>query len=279
METAFKVSYKDKILFPVLILIMNTINILIVYPEAIFNFRFYRALLEDTFEVMICWLLMRQLIFWLDEVYPFAQNLIKRIALQLGLTLMLTCGLLLLQTEILQHFWHQSPTPSMVYTHHIWVYAIWILIHNAIYISMYMIQWSKYLESKNLATTDKNNAHPPVKETKLLIAVGKKSTFIDFSSICYCNISNDYAQVYTWDGNCFYIEKSLTQLSLLLPSADFFHANRQFIVHRNLIVAIQRIENGKLKLELKKMSKLPSTIIVGRTKAPQLKNWIKQAVA
>lgn len=270
MVKAFKVKYKDWVLLPAIILLMNGINLYIAHPPYVFTLSFFRALFEDTVLVMICWLAMRRLITSLDSYYPYQRSFVKRIILQVFLTLVLTCSLLLTGTWIVEHCLYKRPVPTEVYTHHIWVYAFWILIQNGIYITMYLLQWTDYInKQKSIKEFDGSNTN-----IKLSIKLGNKNFYVDTETIRYCTTIDDFSKISTFEDRSFLTEKSLQTLEGLLPAQLFFRVNRQYILHRDIITGIERIKNGKLKVNLAPLPELPSSLIVSRTKAPELKGWM-----
>ncbi|MBS7565809.1 LytTR family transcriptional regulator [Mucilaginibacter sp. Bleaf8] len=280
MEKGFKVKYQDRVLLPVLILVMNTVNLYIAHPHTFLSAGFFRSLAEDTVVVAVCWLAMRRLIQKLDERYSFQQGFLKRIVLQLVFTLLLTCGLLLAITWLAENYLYKRSVPQAVYTHHIWVYAFWILIQNGIYITMYMLQWSAYLQAQKMpAATAPAIAPVFAHDKKLAIKLGNKNIFVDALTIQYCTTFDDFSKIYTDSNETFLIEKTLQEMVSILPAHLFFRANRQYILHRDMITGTERIENGKLKLILKPCPELPTAITVSRAKAPELKEWLRMAVA
>ncbi len=265
------VKYRDWTFFPALIVLMDAFNLLIVYPTIIFNapLRFLVVLAEDTFEVMICWLVMRQIIFLLDRRLPYSKGFALRLLVQLGSTLLVCCTLLLLQTYLIMLLRRGKPLPDELFTHHIWVYAIWIVIHNAIYTIIYIWQWNAFIQRQ------KESANLPLEMSSLVTTIGNRSNIIQLAQVRLCSLDGELSFVLTADNQKFPTEKSLDSLAELLPSSLFFRTNRQTIVHRQLISGIERIGNGKLKVLLGGKLDIPGQLIVSRTKAPAFKAWLK----
>jgi hypothetical protein len=252
---------------------MRSFDILIVYPNALFTYKFFRVLLEDTVVTGICWFLMRCFIIWLDNVYPYSKGIAKRIALQAPMALLINCGSLLIINEGVQYFLYHQPTPKIVYTHHIWIYAIWTLIQNAIYITIYLISWFKLIEKEKATKTNKET------QQKLSIKLGNKNIYLDIHNISFCTVTDNFTTLHTRENDTFIIERSLDQLATILPTEDFFRVNRQFIIHKDLVKAIQKQENGKIKLLFKDSPQLPTSISISRIKAPFFKKWLQQQIA
>uniref|UniRef100_UPI004049F329 LytR/AlgR family response regulator transcription factor n=1 Tax=Flavobacterium sp. TaxID=239 RepID=UPI004049F329 len=119
---------------------------------------------------------------------------------------------------------------------------------------------------------------------EMLLTVSKKykSTFlvqqkdnlipIYASDIAYFTIDASIVKAFTFDGKSFVIYEKLEDIEASLNPEQFFRANRQFIVQRKSIESLTIYFNGKLILNT-----LPNTkekIVVSKTKAAQLKNWI-----
>jgi hypothetical protein len=276
LKNTYKVKYRDLPFLPLLVILTAGINIYIVYPETLFTYRFFRTLYEDSIITLICWFAMRSYIIWLDKVYPYQKGITKRIALQLPTAIIINSGLLIVITELVQYFYYHSPTAKEVYTHHIWVNGIWVIVQNGIYITLYLVAWFSYLQKEKKKESVIIDGEQNVLEQKLLIRLGNKNIYIDFSSICFCVVNDGLTSIYTNNNEFFLTEKSLDQLCDILPEAYFFRANRQFIIHKSLVSSIEKQENGKIKLHLKEKSQLPRFISVSRTKAPSLKKWMKQ---
>lgn len=68
------------------------------------------------------------------------------------------------------------------------------------------------------------------------------------------------------------IPNTLEELEQQLNPKLFFRANRQFIIHIDAIQYVNNYFNGKLKIVLKKDSKIE--IVVSRDKATLLKKWL-----
>ncbi|WP_247237131.1 LytTR family DNA-binding domain-containing protein [Telluribacter sp. SYSU D00476] len=270
MEARFTPTYKDKF-FILLFIPIGVINIYIAYGEFLLNRRFLFGLLLDTFEVTCAWLAVRYIIRRLDEQYPYQKNVLKRILLQLVLTTVASLSILIFLTEGINYLLTDKPVPREVYTHHLWVFEIWLLVLNGIYITMYFWQWSGYLESRK--------PKPDIPRATLLTKLAGRSTVLNLSDIRYCTVSDDLTIIGTTNGEIHLVEKSLEQLEQLLPPDYFFRANRQYIIHRELVKSIERIENGRIAILLHPFTKLPEAITMSRTKAPAFREWLKLAVA
>jgi hypothetical protein len=250
MQPSPEIKYKDKILFPILIVITNAIDLYLTYYEFYFNKKYLFTLFLDTIEVGAAWLAIRYIILQLDKKYPYQRNFLKRVGIQLVLTTVVALAIVILLTELINLMLTSKPVPVEVYTHHIWLFAIWNIIFNGIYIAMYFFQsslhWQKALQKKN-----RPEATDPllIKDT-LIVKLGNKTKVLPLTDIRYCTTGNDFSVLFSQSRELFLAERSLDQLESILPASLFFRANRQYIIHRELVQSIESIENGKLQLKL-----------------------------
>lgn len=76
------------------------------------------------------------------------------------------------------------------------------------------------------------------------------------------------------DGRQYVVEFTLEQLEHELDPTLFFRANRQFIINKNAVDAVEYFFNGRL---LVKILPLPQEqIIVSKAKAMDFRKWLDQ---
>jgi DNA-binding LytR/AlgR family response regulator len=73
----------------------------------------------------------------------------------------------------------------------------------------------------------------------------------------------------------FVYSESLDALMKHLNSAHFYRANRQTIVHHDLIKSIKALEHGKIEASLKPANGQAQTVIISRTKASEFRKWLR----
>ncbi len=69
--------------------------------------------------------------------------------------------------------------------------------------------------------------------------------------------------------------ESLDALMKSLDAKCFFRANRQTIVHYDIIKSVRRLEHGKIEASLKPVNDQPLTTVISRTKAAEFRRWLK----
>lgn len=100
-----------------------------------------------------------------------------------------------------------------------------------------------------------------------------KDKLIPLSSedIAFCYTSNEKVTIYTIDGDRLSYDKSLDTIVNLLPSSQFFRANRQFIISKSSIKDLSVWFGSRLSLNLNLT--VPERIIISRARTPEFKRW------
>ena len=77
---------------------------------------------------------------------------------------------------------------------------------------------------------------------------------------------------YTFAGASYPLDKTLEALQAVLPEADFFRANRQFIVARRAVKEISVWFGSRLSLSL--VLETPERIVISKARVPEFKAWL-----
>lgn len=272
----FYMTYKDKLLLPVMVLIMSAINLFIVYPDQVFSYPFLRAFIEDSIECLICWWLMRSSIIALDSYFPYSRGVFKRILLQNITSLIISCSALILMTALMHEVLNRGAIPEVMFTHHIWVYAFWVLIQNAVYVIMYLNASVKAVKIESESNRTKQEAQNLKIGKKIKIKSGKRIRLIDEQEILYFKISGKYVVLCEVSHEFEIVDASMEEVETMVSQILFYRLNRQYIIRRDLIQAVQSESGGKLSVELLNVPGLESTVTVSRTKAQYFKKWIQE---
>ena len=72
------------------------------------------------------------------------------------------------------------------------------------------------------------------------------------------------------------MDRSLDTLMGQLPAADFYRANRQFIVSRRAIADLSVWFGSRLTLNL--CVKTPERIVISKARVPEFKRWLLEGV-
>jgi DNA-binding LytR/AlgR family response regulator len=109
-------------------------------------------------------------------------------------------------------------------------------------------------------------------KTHFLIPVrGSKLVPLQTKEIaCFC-IEDGLVKAKTYDGKGFILENTLDELGAMLNPADFFRANRQFIISKNAVREISFWFNSRLSVDLK--ITVTEKILISKLRASEFREW------
>jgi hypothetical protein len=276
-EARIKINgfYRDGLFFIILIPIINVINYYLTYSPIPFNWHTALTFLIDTAEGYLAWGVGHLIIGELDRRLPYGAAPLKRIGVQLCLTVLCGVGVIILLTELISRLAGRGPAPVGFYKLDVFIFAIWILVINGIYIGMFFYrQWAE--ASRQRVAPASAPAEAAAVEG-LTVKQGNQRLFVQYPSIAGLYVEGDYVALITVDHKKYLLDQSLDKLEGVLPAADFFRLNRQYIITRGLIAGFEKLENGKLNILLNAFGSLPEAVPMGRVKAPAFKEWFGQA--
>lgn len=97
---------------------------------------------------------------------------------------------------------------------------------------------------------------------------------VEAAKINWFYTANEIVYAYLADGRQYVVEFTLEQLERELNPSLFFRANRQFIINKTAVDAVEYFFNGRL---LVKVHPLPQEqIIVSKAKAMDFRKWLDQ---
>lgn len=260
------IYYPDIWIFLIAIPLINTINYYLTYSGIHFNFFLLITFTIDTVQGYIAWAAVRKIIIYLDRRIPYFPNPVKRILVQLFITTVAGLLIIALTTELISRIARKRPAPSDFYAMDLLIIGIWFFVINGVYIGLYLYrQWIKAEHDKK---TGKNAVE------SLPVRIGNQNILVRFEDIMLFCIEGDYVQLVQKNTKTYYCDQSLDKLEKMLPQAYFFRINRQFIMHRQAINGIRRIENGKLLVVSTLLSDNVPELVVSRTKARTFKEWL-----
>ncbi|MFS4445418.1 LytR/AlgR family response regulator transcription factor [Maribacter sp. 2307UL18-2] len=262
------IYHPDVILFLILIPFISAINYYLTYSNIKLNGFLVLTFAIDTLQGYAAWSVVRKLIFWFDKRLPYSSGILKRLAIQLIATTIIGLAVISLLTEFVSFIAKGKSAPLHFYTTDLFIIGIWFFFINAIYLGLYYYnQWKR--------TEEKILEEKKMKADGFVVRVGNKNVRLDFENILGLYADTDYTVAQSTSGEKFYLDDSLTKIENRLPNDRFFRLNRKYIVHRDMIVAFKRMENGKILVELQLNEFFPSEIPVSRTKAPSFKSWFR----
>ena len=80
------------------------------------------------------------------------------------------------------------------------------------------------------------------------------------------------AKIFTLDGRCMTLDKSLDAMQQQLDPREFFRANRQYIIARKAARDISHWFKSKLRVDM--LITPPDDIVVPNTSAAEFKQWM-----
>ena len=113
------------------------------------------------------------------------------------------------------------------------------------------------------------------REETFLVQVRDKIIPLHRDRIAYCYTANEKVTACDFDGRSYPLDKTLETLQTLLPEADFFRANRQFIVARRAVKEIVVWFGSRLSLSL--LLPTPERIVISKARVPEFKAWLRSA--
>lgn len=261
--------YNDVLLFLVLIPIINTINYHLTYATIRWDWYTYATYSIDTITGYIAWGLIKRTILWMDKAMPYEKALIKRLLLQLLITNLVAQGFIILATESINALFGDGPLPTGFYTYNLFIFFIWILVINGIYVGFYL--YDQWLLAQSLREKDKK-----LRSKGFSVALGNSTRHIAFDQIAVFYVEDRATFLRTKIGEQFVLDDSLNKILPVLPAEVFFRLNRKYIVHREQIKGYRKEINGKLLVEFDSGTSI-NTSIVSRTTAPEFKKWFTSA--
>ena len=114
------------------------------------------------------------------------------------------------------------------------------------------------------------------KRTRLLVKQGVANILLLLSDVALIYTRDKLVYVIDRDSKKYLVDKTLTELEQELDHANFFRANRQYIVNVNFIKSFKPYKKVKLLVEIS-LNQLEEPIIVSQQVAPFFKRWINNA--
>jgi two-component system response regulator LytT len=107
----------------------------------------------------------------------------------------------------------------------------------------------------------------------ILVYIRDKIIPVKTLDIAFVHASNGLVNLTTRDDHKYSSQQTMEQLEAVLDPRQFFRANRQFIVNRDSILAVEQYFNRRLYL--KTNCATPEMIIVSKIKAADFLEWMQ----
>lgn len=261
-------KYHDVKFFLVAIAFISAFNYYLTYKNIRFNSFLILTYTIDTVQGWLAWWAVRSIVIWLDKKMPYADQPLKRMLVQVVLTTITGLLIIVLLTELVSWVAKGKPAPLDFYLFDVFIFVIWFLLINGIYIGMhYYVEWK---ESEARREEEKK-----IRLEGFTVKQGKQNLLIPFAEIISFYAEEGYTFLLTQQNKKYILDKSLDKIESGLPAEIFFRLNRQYIVHRKAITGFKRTGDGKLDVLVNAPEYLPATIQVSRIKAAVFKTWFE----
>jgi hypothetical protein len=257
--------HPDLWVFLIAIPFISAFNYYLTYSNIQFNSFLLLRFTIDTLQGYVAWLLVRWVIFSLDQKIPYKPDFLRRIAIQMITTMIVGLGFLALSTELLSVLIKGETAPIHFYTKDLVIISIWFFVINGFYVGMFFFRQSESVETEKQSLKPEMDGFP--------VRTGNQLLLVKFSEIDLFLVEEDYVQLISSTGKNYLLDLSLDKIEQKLSPIDFFRVNRQYIVSRQIVTGFKRLENGKLLVQVKTDVKSPEELTVSRTKAPAFKSW------
>jgi hypothetical protein len=261
-ELAPKVNYNDKWLIIVAVPLINLLNYYLTYPSISFTTIFFLTFTIDTITGYLSWYALRSTILWLDKKIAWEDGIVKRLLYQIPLATISFLVVIVAITELVNFIATDKRVPVSFYTFDLFIFFIWGLFLNVLYLCFYLFQ-----------RTELTNRKTEVDPSVIWIKIGRQQKPVNLDGILCFFVEHDSVYAVGPSDKQIVAGFTLDKLEKIIDPSRFFRANRQFLITRSIIKVIRREENGKLSVMLDH-TYLPESIMVSRLRAAALREWV-----
>lgn len=257
--------HPDLWVFLIAIPFISAFNYYLTYSNIQLNSFLLLRFTIDTLQGYVAWLLVRWIIFYLDQKIPYRLHFLRRIIIQLLSTTLVGLVFLALSTELLSILIKGETAPLHFYSKDLVIISIWFFVINGFYIGIFFFRQWESAEAEKQSLKPETEGFP--------VRTGNQMILVKFSDIALFLVQEDYVQLISFSGKNYLLDLSLDKIEQKLSPLDFFRVNRQYIFSRQVVTGFKRMENGKLLVQLNIPTKSPEELTVSRTKAAAFKGW------
>jgi DNA-binding LytR/AlgR family response regulator len=263
-----KSKYKDVRFFLVFIAFISAFNYYLTYTNIKFGWFLIITYVIDTIQGWLAWWALRSIVIYLDIKMPYTPNPLKRIVVQVVITTVIGLLIIILLTELVSWIVKGRSAPLNFYTFDVFIFIIWFLVLNGIYIGIhYYHEWN--------VSEHRRQEEKKVKAAGYYVKQGRQDLQLPFEDIIAFYSEDGYTYVQTVQNKTYLTERSLDKIEQVLPGEYFFRLNRKYMLHRNAVAGFKRVGDGKLEVLVNTTGSLPPAIPVSRTKAVDFKKWFQ----
>lgn len=216
--------------------------------------------------LMACFFIefVHQVTVQLDKVFDWMERPLIRLVLQFALGMLLPGIIDLLFLSIYRWYFGIHNTQTDAGTHGSFpVMALPVFLFNIYYLFYYHILRKR--EEKQSANRGRQN---------LLVQQGSKTIPVPVRDIRYIYHRDRINYLVTADQTRYFLQETLEELELKLPTEDFFRINRKMIIHHSSCLHFSSNGHGKLLLDLD--PRFPEEATVSQSRTAKFKEWIRR---
>jgi hypothetical protein len=262
IRTPVQIRYNDHLFILLAIPFIAGVNYYLTYSNIHADSFFIITFVLDTLEGYCAWYAARAIIIYLDGRFHWQQGILKRLAIQIPIVAVTVVGILTVLTELVNAIYRDEPVDISFYTFDIFLFFIWSLLINSIYLGMYLF---------------KVNARAIPEKEFIVSKNGNVQKVIYIRDIQLLFVENECILVFGDQGKQVLTDYTLEKLEKILDRSTFFRANRQCILTKKVIEKVAREKDGKLNVSLKKNANLPDQVTISRLKAQAFRQWIRES--
>lgn len=264
-----KKYYNDKWIRILVVPIFTALGYYVTYNFIRFNSEFVLLFISDLIKGYILWELLRYGVITLDKYFPWESGLVKRLAMQLSIPVLVPLIVFIVLVELEYLFIRTFPNENF-YSLDVIVVLIFNISGSLIYTALFFFQ--KYEEAKGL---QEDLARRALKEG-VSVKLGNKEIKIKFGQIMAFYSEGKQTWIVTRELKRFPADLSLDKLEQIVPE-NFFRVNRKYLLIPETIRAISPDTYGKVRAEVIEALNSEPVLVISRDKAAAFKQWFRKS--
>ena len=259
-----KINYKDKSVLIILVVVVSIIFSNIGSSNGFWRWPSFNTVAVNFLYTTIAVLMLREIVHLLDKYFPWNKGMTKRFLIQIFISLLCYFIIQSIILYIIEPEANNAQIESDISYTTFAIGAALVIFMNMLYLLLYIRQ--KESSIKNIIT-------PLSKESDMFIIgsqAGKK-TSIPFHQLTYFHLDNSITRGLDKSGILYSFQETLSNIEEIANEIQFFRANRQHIISREIIRNVTYNRNKTCSVHLLHLD-LP--IIISRYNTPKFKKWL-----
>lgn len=195
----------------------------------------------------------------LNKRKPWLEHIYKRGLLQLIFGLIVPALLAIAMTYIQWTFiWHKHLVHDNYFKYEFLPQVLFIVVVNLFFAISHLFE--------KVSEQDEVQSEPILIGNK-----GARKIPIQSENTSYIYLKNGIIHLITNSGDQLILADNMDVYEKLLPTKDFFRANRQFIINKQACQSYKAVSNGKIEVALLPLS---VSILISQKRAASFRTWI-----